>query len=92
MLRREIFDLVLMDVQMPSLDGLEVTRRYREREAKGVRTPIVALTAHFGREDRERCLEAGMDAVLTKPIFGSSRPSFEASPGPSRSCRQSAET
>ncbi len=68
MLRREIFDLVLMDVQMPSLDGLEVTRRYREREAKGVRTPIVALTAHFGREDRERCLEAGMDAVLTKPI------------------------
>jgi len=68
MLRREIFDLVLMDVQMPSLDGLEVTRRYREREAKGVRTPIVALTAHFGREDRERCIEAGMDAVLTKPI------------------------
>jgi len=68
MLRREIFDLVLMDVQMPSLDGLEVTRRYREGEAKGVRTPIVALTAHFGREDRERCIEAGMDAVLTKPI------------------------
>lgn len=68
MLRREIFDLVLMDVQMPSLDGLEVTRRYREGEAKGVRTPIVALTAHFDREDRQRCIEAGMDAVLTKPI------------------------
>jgi signal transduction histidine kinase/DNA-binding NarL/FixJ family response regulator len=67
-LRREIFDLVLMDVQMPALDGLEVTRRYRSGESEGVRTPIIALTAHYGREDRERCIEAGMDGVLTKPI------------------------
>ena len=59
------FDLVLMDVQMPGLDGLEVTRRLR---SAGVRTPVVAVTAHTRREDRDRCLEAGMNAVLTKPI------------------------
>jgi signal transduction histidine kinase/CheY-like chemotaxis protein len=66
-LERENFDVVFMDVQMPKLDGLEATRRYREKE-RGSRTPIVALTAHSRREDRVRCLEAGMDAVLTKPI------------------------
>ncbi len=66
-LERGHFDIVFMDVQMPNLDGLEATRRYRERE-RGSRTPIVALTAHSRREDRARCLEAGMDAVLTKPI------------------------
>jgi two-component system, sensor histidine kinase and response regulator len=66
-LERDNFDLVFMDVQMPKLDGLEATRRYRERE-RGSRTPIVALTAHSRREDRVQCLEAGMDAVLTKPI------------------------
>ena len=61
------FDIVFMDVSMPKLDGLEATRRYREKE-RGSRTPIVALTAHSRREDRTLCLEAGMDAVLTKPI------------------------
>ena len=66
-LERENFDLVFMDVQMPKIDGLEATRRYREKE-RGSRTPIVAFTAHSRREDRARCLEAGMDAVLTKPI------------------------
>jgi two-component system, sensor histidine kinase and response regulator len=66
-LEHDNFDLVFMDVQMPKLDGLEATRRYRERE-RGSRTPIVALTAHSRREDRVQCLEAGMDAVLTKPI------------------------
>jgi two-component system, sensor histidine kinase and response regulator len=64
-LRDDTFDLVLMDVQMPDLDGLEVTRRAR---ARGVRTKIYALTAHTRREDRDRCIDAGMDGVLTKPI------------------------
>ena len=66
-LEHDNFDIVFMDVSMPKLDGLEATRRYRESE-RGSRTPIVALTAHSRREDRMRCLEAGMDAVLTKPI------------------------
>jgi two-component system sensor histidine kinase/response regulator len=64
-LRDEEFDLVLMDVQMPDIDGLEVTRRAR---ARGIRTKIIALTAHTRREDRDRCIDAGMDGVLTKPI------------------------
>jgi two-component system sensor histidine kinase/response regulator len=59
------FDVVFMDVQMPGLDGLEVTRRAR---AAGLETRIIALTAHTRREDRDRCLEAGMNAVMTKPI------------------------
>jgi CheY-like chemotaxis protein len=66
-LDQDNFDIVFMDVSMPRVDGLEATRRYRERE-HGSRTPIVALTAHSRREDRLLCLEAGMDAVLTKPI------------------------
>ncbi|HSY51631.1 MAG TPA: ATP-binding protein [Thermoanaerobaculia bacterium] len=65
-LARRAFDVVLLDVQMPGLDGLEVTRRFRAAE-RGVRTPIVAVTAHSTREDRERCTAAGFDAVLTKP-------------------------
>jgi signal transduction histidine kinase/DNA-binding response OmpR family regulator len=66
MLSRKIFDVVLLDVQMAELDGLEVARRFRACES-GTRTPIIALTAYSGREDRERCLAAGFDAVLTKP-------------------------
>src|SRR5256885_2024779 len=57
-----------MDVQMPGRDGMDVTRKFRASEIDGAHTPIIALTAHTRREDRERCLEAGMDAVLTKPI------------------------
>jgi signal transduction histidine kinase/CheY-like chemotaxis protein len=59
------YDVAVMDVQMPALDGLEVTRRYREA---GGRVPIIAVTAHTRKEDREACLAAGMNAVLTKPI------------------------
>lgn len=63
------FDLVFMDVQMPLLDGLETTRRIREREAQtGTRLAIVALTANAMKADELACLEAGMDAYLAKPV------------------------
>ena len=71
-LNRDIpaFDVVLMDVSMPVLDGLEVTRRLRQAEAQAEAPAvrIVALTAHAFAEDLARCREAGMDAVITKPL------------------------
>ena len=66
-LQREYFDVVFLDIQMPKLDGLEVARRFRATE-RGRRIPIVAMTAHSRREERSRCIEAGMDAVLVKPV------------------------
>lgn len=62
------FDLCLMDVQMPGMDGIEATREARAAEGAGRRTPIVALTAHTGGTIRRRCREAGADMVLHKPI------------------------
>jgi PAS domain S-box-containing protein len=68
-LGRENFDLVLMDVQMPEMDGFETTAVIREKEkSSGVHQPVVALTANAMKGDRAQCLSAGMDAYLTKPI------------------------
>jgi PAS domain S-box-containing protein len=68
-LQTESFDLALMDIQMPEMDGLEATARVREHErATGMHIPIVAMTAHAMTGDKERCLEAGMDAYISKPL------------------------
>lgn len=64
----EKFDAILMDVEMPELDGLEATRRIRENERDGARTPIIAMTAGALEGDKDSCLRAGMDAYLEKPF------------------------
>ena len=74
------FDVVLMDVQMPEMDGLAATAAIRARErVRGGHVPIVGMTAHALKGDRETCLEAGMDEYVAKPIradqlFAASKP------------------
>ena len=63
------YDLILMDIMMPEMDGYEATKRIRQIEKKtGTYTPIIGLTANTYDADKERCIEAGMDAFLTKPF------------------------
>ena len=69
LLKQHTFDLVLMDVQMPEMDGISATKRIREYEKfTHEPIPIIAMTAHVMKDDRTRCLAAGMDGYVTKPI------------------------
>src|SRR5216683_6749679 len=68
-LEKEDFEVILMDVQMPELDGFEATAKIRELEKQtGKHIPIIAMTAHALKGDEQRCIEAGMDGYVSKPI------------------------
>ncbi len=63
------YDIVFMDIQLPRMDGFEVTRQIREEDHKlSRRTPVIAVTAFVGKEDQQRCREAGMDDYVPKPV------------------------
>jgi len=62
------FDAIFMDIQMPVLDGFAAARQIRAAEKEGEHTPIIALTANVSLDDKKACMDAGMDAFLTKPL------------------------
>jgi two-component system sensor histidine kinase/response regulator len=70
--RQGDFDLILMDVQMPGMTGLQATTQIRQEETPGAHIPIVAMTASAMTEDRDRCLAAGMDDFISKPVSSKS--------------------
>ena len=92
------FDLILMDVEMPELDGLEATAAIRICErAQGVRVPIIALTAYAMSGDKEQCLAAGMDGYLSKPLraqelIGAIEALTADRPAPTSRCSRSSPT
>jgi CheY-like chemotaxis protein len=89
----ERFDMIMMDIQMPEMDGYEATRRIRENEKRtGRHTPIVAMTAHALAGDRERCLAAGMDGYLAKPYDPPQLWEVLSRLGPARAARQGSQT
>ena len=63
-----VFDLILMDCQMPLMDGYEASKKIREMEVEGVHIPIIALTANAIAGDRDNCINAGMDDYMSKPL------------------------
>ena len=67
-LHRQSYDIILMDVQMPELDGLDATRRIRQEFPASRQPRIIAMTANAFSEDRDRCIEAGMDDYISKPV------------------------
>ncbi len=68
--KKNDYDIILMDIGLPDMDGCALTKKIRAIESKGEHVPIIALTAYASEDDRKNCLDAGMDSVLTKPING----------------------